>query len=282
MPDSNQHPTPEGEQPEPSATTRRKDRATTSGSSASPASDDGARRKVHIVLQGKGGVGKTYISSLIAQYLKDKGEPVACLDTDPVNASFAAIPALEATPVDLLVDDRINVDALDGMVERLLSEDKNFIIDNGAASFVPLSRYLIENDIPGLITAGGKGVVVHTVITGGPALLETAKALAAMIEQLPENVELVVWVNAFFGPVITESGQEFEQTPLYQEHRDRITGVVRLDELNPDTFGHNLADMLGRRLTFAEAEQSPEFRVVAKQRLRQIRQPIWNQMAHVL
>jgi hypothetical protein len=58
--------------------------------------------------------------------------------------------------------------------------------------------------------------------------------------------------------------------------------VVRLDELNPDTFGHSLADMLGRRLTFAEVEQSPEFRVVAKQRLRQIRQPIWNQMAHVL
>ncbi len=237
---------------------------------------------MHIVLQGKGGVGKTYISSLIAQYLKEKGEPVACLDTDPVNASFAAIPSLAAEAVDLLIDDRINVDALDGMVERLLSEDKTFIIDNGAASFVPLSRYLIENDIPGLITAGGKGVVVHTVITGGPALLETAKALAAMIEQLPENVELVVWVNAYFGPVVTESGQEFEQTRLYQEHRDRITGVVRLDELNPDTFGHNLADMLGRRLTFAEAEQSPEFRVVAKQRLRQIKQPIWNQMAHVI
>jgi CobQ/CobB/MinD/ParA nucleotide binding domain len=170
--------TAEGDQPEPSATTRRKDRATTSGSSASPASDDGSRRKVHVVLQGKGGVGKTYISSLIAQYLKDQGEPVACLDTDPVNASFAAIPALEAEAVDLLAGDRINIDTLDGMVERLLTEDENFIIDNGAASFVPLSRYLIENDITGLITAGGKGVVVHTVITGGPALLENVKALA--------------------------------------------------------------------------------------------------------
>jgi hypothetical protein len=39
--------------------------------------------------------------------------------------------------------------------------------------------------------------------------------------------------------------------------------------------------MLSRKLTFAEAEQSPEFRVFTKQRLRQIRQPIW-QMAHVM
>jgi hypothetical protein len=60
----------------------------------------------------------------------DQGEPVACLDTDPVNASFAAIPALEAEAVDLLAGDRINIDTLD---ERLLTEDENFIIDNGAA-----------------------------------------------------------------------------------------------------------------------------------------------------
>jgi hypothetical protein len=237
---------------------------------------------VHLVLQGKGGVGKTYVASLIAQYLREKGEPVGCLDTDPVNASFAAIPALAAEPVDLLIDDRINVDEMDGMVERLLTEDTHFVIDNGAASFVPLSRYLVENGITGLITAGGKGVVVHTVITGGPAMLETAKALAAVLEQFPETVELVVWLNEFFGPVVTEGGQEFEQTPLYQDNRERITGLVRLAALNPDTFGHNLTDMLSRRLTFAEAEQSPAFRVVARQRLRQIRQPIWNQMAHVI
>lgn len=280
MPDSNPQTTPEEGNHEPSGTTRRKDRATTSGSSASPAGD--SLRKVHLVLQGKGGVGKTYVASLIAQYLREKGEPVVCLDTDPVNASFAAIPALAAEPVDLLVEDRINVDEMDGMVERLLSEDNHFVVDNGAASFVPLSRYLVENDIVGLISGSGKGVVVHAIITGGPAMLETAKALAAMLEQFPDSVELVVWLNEYFGPVVTEGGQGFEQTPLYQENRGRISGLVRLSALNPDTFGHNLADMLSRKLTFAEAEQAPEFRVVAKQRLRQIRQPIWNQMAHVI
>jgi CO dehydrogenase nickel-insertion accessory protein CooC1 len=67
------------------------------------------------VLQGKGGVGKTYIASLIAQYLRDKGEPVACLDTDPVNASFARIPALAAKPIDLLIEDKINVEEMDAM-----------------------------------------------------------------------------------------------------------------------------------------------------------------------
>ena len=51
-------------------------------------------RKVHAVMQGKGSVGKTYIASLIAQYLIEQGEPVVCLDTDMVNATFRDLKAL--------------------------------------------------------------------------------------------------------------------------------------------------------------------------------------------
>jgi hypothetical protein len=65
---------------------------------------------------------------------------------------------------------------------------------------VPLSRYLVENDITGLIAGSGKGVVVHVVITGGPAMLEAAKALAAVLRQFPESAEIVVWLNEVFRP----------------------------------------------------------------------------------
>ena len=45
--------------------------------------------KVHITLQGKGGVGKSLVASLLAQHHLESGTPVVCIDTDPVNATLS-------------------------------------------------------------------------------------------------------------------------------------------------------------------------------------------------
>ena len=46
---------------------------------------------INIVLQGKGGVGKSFISSILAQYFLDyKKVDLVGADTDPVNKSFAS------------------------------------------------------------------------------------------------------------------------------------------------------------------------------------------------
>ena len=52
--------------------------------------------KVHLTLQGKGGVGKSYVASLIAQHRMDKGMPVSCIDTDPVNSTFCQYKAFRS------------------------------------------------------------------------------------------------------------------------------------------------------------------------------------------
>ena len=44
--------------------------------------------KIHMILQGKGGVGKSFISSILAQHRIAKGKNPLCIDTDPVNATF--------------------------------------------------------------------------------------------------------------------------------------------------------------------------------------------------
>ena len=50
---------------------------------------------VHLILQGKGGVGKSFIAALLAQYLQEKGVAVRCFDADPVNSTLASFPALK-------------------------------------------------------------------------------------------------------------------------------------------------------------------------------------------
>ncbi|WP_458448767.1 nucleotide-binding protein, partial [Campylobacter coli] len=43
--------------------------------------------KIHFVLNGKGGIGKSFISSLLCQYFLDKGESIVAIDTDPNNTT---------------------------------------------------------------------------------------------------------------------------------------------------------------------------------------------------
>ncbi|HIF9170117.1 TPA: ArsA-related P-loop ATPase, partial [Photobacterium damselae] len=51
---------------------------------------------IHFFLQGKGGVGKTLISSFTAQYLKEISNDVECIDTDSVNHTFSQYKSFNA------------------------------------------------------------------------------------------------------------------------------------------------------------------------------------------
>ena len=46
-------------------------------------------KKVHIILQGKGGVGKSFIAIMLAMYYQHNGIAYHGFDTDPVNSTFA-------------------------------------------------------------------------------------------------------------------------------------------------------------------------------------------------
>ena len=281
MPDTN----PPAGQPSITTAARRKESPSSfSAPGSSLAAGSETVRKVHAVMQGKGGVGKTYIASLIAQYLTEHGEPVICLDTDMVNASFRDLKALKVEPVDLFKpgSDEIDVNAMDGMVERFVTEDSNFVVDNGATSFVPLSRYFVQDGIADTIEAAGRKLVIHAVIAGGQELLQTGKGFDSIATQFPASADIVLWLNGHHGEVMGGDGADFETTPLYQKHRDRVLGIVRLARLHQQTFGSNVLDMLARGLTYAEADQSPEFYTVAKQRLRQVKRPIFDQLARVM
>lgn len=52
---------------------------------------------IHMFLTGKGGVGKSFCSAMLMQYIMDSGRqnPV-CIDTDPVNATLYAYKAFNA------------------------------------------------------------------------------------------------------------------------------------------------------------------------------------------
>ena len=266
------------------ASSKRENRNSSSALASSPSAAAKPVRKVHTILAPKGGCGKTYVASLIAQALQERGEPVVCFDTDRENASLRDIPALQAEPVSLFLpnSDEIDIHAMDGMTERMLREDAHFVLDNGATSFAPLSRYLVQDGIADAVSEAGKKMVVHTIVAGGQELIQTTRGFDSVASQFPASADMVLWLNEHHGPVDGADGASFEHTPVYQKHKGRILAVVRLARQHPGTFGANLADMLARGLTFAEADQSSAFFVIAKQRLRQVWRPIRDQLAPVL
>ncbi|MEX8139984.1 conjugal transfer protein TraL [Acinetobacter baumannii] len=238
-------------------------------------------KQVHFTLQGKGGVGKSFISSIMTQYIKAKGEPVVAVDTDPVNATLAGYKAFGTQRLELMEGGSLVERNFDQLIEQVVTEDSNFVIDNGAASFIPLSYYIAENDAINVIGEHGKQVIIHTVITGGQAIRDTLSGFASLVEQMPENVKIVVWLNEFFGDIEAE-GKSFEEMKVYQNNKDRVLGIIRIARQTGSTFGEDVKRMLDSKLTFDEVAQSPDFGLMSKSRLAKVKTAIFEQLALIM
>lgn len=239
-------------------------------------------KQAHFTLQGKGGVGKSLVASLIAQYLLSREEPVEVIDADPVNPTLFGYEALKVQRLDLMEGNTIVEERFDALTLRIFEEDANFVIDNGASSFVALNNYMIENDIASMIADHGKEVFIHTVIAGGSALDETITGFADMVEQMPEQVRIVVWLNEHFGKIEAD-GKTFDEMKIYAKNKDRVKGVVRLEKQS-QTFASAMEKMLTAKRTFAEVNmcESPYFDVMQKSRLFRIKTDIYSRINSVM
>ena len=233
--------------------------------------------KIHMMLQGKGGVGKSFISSALAQYKREKGQTPLCIDTDPVNATFHGYKALNVRKLEILEGDEINSRNFDILIDLIAKAEDDVIIDNGATTFVPLSHYLISNEVPALLANMGHELVIHTVVTGGQALLDTMSGFAELARQFPEPALFTVWLNPYWGPVEHES-DSFEKFKAYREHKNRVSAIVAIPKLKEETFGRDLSDMLQQRLTFDEALEMDSHTIMTRQRLKIIKTQLFQQM----
>lgn len=234
--------------------------------------------KVHMILQGKGGVGKSFIAAVLAQYLSSKERNPICIDTDPVNATFAGFTQLSPVRLEIMEGDEINTRKFDNLIELIAAaEDRDSIIDNGASSFVPLSHYVLSNHVPELLSEMGHTLVVHTVITGSQALVDTLAGFSHLVTQFKTGTEFVVWLNPYWGPII-DDGKAFEQMKVYQSNKGRVSSIIRIPDLKEETHGRDVADMLQDRQTFDEAIANPKHPIMVRQRLKLVKRELFAQL----
>lgn len=221
---------------------------------------------VHFVLQGKGGVGKSLISSFLIQYIKEENIPVLGVDTDPVNSTLTGYTDLDIQSLDIMVGDDVDQRKFDFLIETIFQQpaDSHIIVDNGAASFIPLCSYLKENNAIPLLQDSGHTVLLHSVITGGQAIGDTVSGLGLLVTTF--SVPVVVWLNRFFGD-ITTNDKTFEEFKVYKEFSDKFQAVIEIPNRKKSTFGKDLEEHFSKQETFETAINS-DLPIMARQRLK--------------
>ncbi len=201
---------------------------------------------------------------------------MCCLDTDPVNATFAQYRMLEAEHLKVLRRGMVNEKQFDVLVEKVCQGEGIYIVDTGATTFVPLWNYILENEILAFFRDHCRSVFVHSVVTGGQAMSDTLNGLERLAQTTSEK-NVIVWLNEYFGEV-TKDGKTFEEFKVAEEYAPKIVGTVVIRERNPHTYGDDVRQMLERRFTFDEAIQHADFSLVSKQRLAIIRRELFEQL----
>jgi len=205
---------------------------------------------VHLSLQGKGGVGKSLVASILAQYLIARERPVRCMDTDPVNKTLSQYKGLPTEALKLLRQGGIDQRAFDLLMETLLTSDGIFVIDNGAATFIPLWNYILENNVHDLLREAGKEAVCAHCCHGRPSPGHTLNGFGQLAESTSEP-NIVVWINEYFGH-LERGGKQFAEMKVFEDNRSKVFGTVAIIRRNQDTFGRDIGDMISRKLTFEE------------------------------
>jgi len=233
---------------------------------------------VHFILQGKGGIGKTLVSTILAQWLKSKGDTaLRCYDTDQENTTFSRYKSLEVKHIPVMTESRtIDPKRFDTLMIDILEEDGNCVVDNGANTFSPLLAYLIENDCFNLLQESGRKVYIHTIVGGGDTLHDTAMGFVSTAKST--HVPLVLWENEHFGLLQSASGKAFIESQTYSDNSSRVRGRVVLVQRNADTFGADVKKMNTARLTLDEVKASDKFNVMEKQRVKVVFRDLFEQL----
>ncbi len=240
------------------------------------------KKTIHFTMQGKGGVGKSFITSLLFQYLQEAypKEKLSGIDTDPNNSTFYAIKELKALFLDLLDEEkRLDERKFDNLMEVFYSKpDHTYIVDNGATSFLPLYSYIKENEIFEMLSEKFN-IIVHIPIVGGQAQEDTISAMDQLINTFKNNCTFVVWINEYFGKIKDENGKTFEEMDAYKLNKKYINGIIYLSEMNEKTYGKDLEQMTKSKKTFKEVDELKEFSLMTKQRLRIFKKQVFGNLS---
>ena len=118
--------------------------------------------KIHFIGGEKGGVGKSVLARLLAQYHIDKGLPFNAFDTDRSHGALLRFYSDFSRPI--VLDD---FESADQLMESALEADRDILVDLAAQTSLPLHRWIEQNDLLNLANEVQIPVVFWHVLDDG-------------------------------------------------------------------------------------------------------------------
>jgi len=115
--------------------------------------------QIHFIGGEKGGVGKSVLTRLLAQYHIDRGLPFRAFDTDRSHGAMLRFYGEYSQPI--MLDEFASADQL---IEAAVENQQDVLVDLAAQTSVPLFDWMDENDVLGLAAEEGISVSLWHVL----------------------------------------------------------------------------------------------------------------------
>jgi hypothetical protein len=212
---------------------------------------------IHLICQGKGGVGKTMISTLLAEHF---GKDAELFDLDPVNSSFSSFKSFNVEEVELLEENRISqilVDAFFGKIQT--SKKEHIVCDVGASTYLPLLQYLYEYDIFSLFRSDLKReFLIHVPLLGDQSAEHCLSGLETVAKY--NDCQVMIWLNNYradFEKMIDKNINEIDVV-LELAQKNELKGIIRLNK-EAELFVNDVEAKNKNLLSFADAIKESSF-----------------------
>jgi len=147
---------------------------------------------IHLIGGEKGGVGKSLVSRLLAQYFIDHSIPFLGFDSDRSHGALMRFYAGFASPV--LVD---RYESLDAIVEAATENpERRVLVDLAAQTQEPLTRWMDESQLLGLAPELGLNIRYWHVMDNGRDSVDLLKRL---FDQYEQRLNYVIVQNQLRG-----------------------------------------------------------------------------------
>lgn len=244
--------------------------------------------QVHFTMQAKGGVFKSGISALFAQYLIEKHqseEEAIIVDTDPSNQTLCRFQKLKPLFIETVHqvngEKVLNKAKFDEMMEAIISTTAPLLFDTGSSNYIELLNYIRSNNVFDILTEEGKSIFLHIPIVGGQSMSDCLSELGVLSNL--SNVKIVVWENHYFGDLKNDKGQNYTESKHYKQAADKIAGTVKLQF--PEMHTDDLKKVIDDNLTFEEVlsmeKGNNKYGFMVKNRLKKVQSEIYEQLDNI-
>jgi cellulose biosynthesis protein BcsQ len=207
-------------------------------------------KRLILILNGKGGVGKSFFAVNFVQFLKDKGLSHVAIDSDNENST------LKRFHPDAHFLDLSNWRNLDGILNAL-TKINLVVVDCRAASTDLFIEYFEEIDLPAMLASLGAKLTLVMPVNHESDSVDQIQRLA---DEFGNKCSYVVIRNAAHS----DSFAIFESSEI----RARLNDKLAAREINMSRMHDWLVELLNaENLTIGAAAKHPSFSLLDRQRL---------------